>query len=1090
MAGKATQRARPLQRKRCRTSDSNPASSQQSSHAEEHEQIKLEVVARSRSQDGEDHGPKPKKLRTHGAKAKKTSIEETHQVSTVYGDVHEEEVDGPDNTLDKHVHFSERQEIDTIPALSTEITSEVSRTSLPPLLTRKSANRHHDERASLPPTLTGSPVSFQELNFSPLRTIIDERMRRRLRRSHLSEEVNSIEHEQREERKASRKAAQDLSKAKEEIKDLQLEVELQRQLGIDVGSEAEAKVHAMEDELKTLKQKMHEMEEQHIHNVDLDNASIDDSDDTQLFIDPEDIPTSPLESKGTKIAGNGVFATPERAVVDGSTQISSHDPMTQKEREDFEQAIVNKNRELGDVRSDLQILHIELSNIGFTNDGEIPSAVMVVRSIRDAFDQTRARLEDVLPNSISNITSNRTLLTHLEQQLCHLLECQRESEAKLLDHKNMKVLLETQCNGLLDKLTDMDIRQQMLETQWRDLDGSNEQKGRRIVELDELTASLQRVIDERDMLLQEKAEYSVALEQETQQQSRDLEKLRAALDSYRDEVKKLELLISRQEKDHEDQIQNINRDHETQIGILNQSLETEKQHLAIAEAEIYTKTASITALELRLEEEGARVDILKAQLADAVDEASTQTSQREVAENEVATKQTFIKGLQEQIADSESTLEETRAALTKVKQIHSTERCQRESAEAALDDANEKVSRLENEINHRGVLANELRQKIFELQVAKEEALKDLNTKAAQVENGLRQDLNNETEHRKELAQRIAKLQDEKTGLETELAGTEQDMADALREKDDIIQSQATDLIDLGDQLANTTSRLNTITADLESLKKQNRKETSSLRADLHNANTDINTLTNNVAVLEHAAQDTAAQNADAVRTRNEHIDELQHALENERESGEQLRAEKASLERRVEAEAEAMLDSQNTSANTIARLREELAARGKDVEEWDARFKDLESRLDAAVKKRDEEIQEWKDTLWARDEEIHELSADNRDLKMRLVQMVKGSKDAVTTIKQGFDALVKGTGQKELDVEVLGHTLLHDVDTTDIDVDAMPGVEKEQKEDMKLPDLPHFEDSPAVRKVRRSSRKLIRDSGVGMASSDSIGSP
>ncbi|KAL9095911.1 MAG: hypothetical protein Q9165_001909 [Trypethelium subeluteriae] len=1089
MAGKTTQRTRPLQRKRRRTSDINPESSQQSSHAEEPEQVASGVIVSSPSQDGEDHAPKLKKLRTRGTKANRTSIDETHQVSTVYNDVHEEEADGPDNTLDKHVHFSEHQESDTRPTFATEITSTLSRTSLSPIPTRKSAKRHHDERASLPPTLTGSPVSIQELHFSPLRTVIDERMRRRLRRSHLSEEVNSIEHEQREERKASHKAAQDLSKAKEQIKDLQLEVELQRQFGIDVGSEAEEKVHAMEDELKTLKQKMHEMEDQHNHDIILDETSIDDSDDAPNFVDPEDIPTSPLQSKGTKISGNGALAMPEHAIADQSMQISLPDPMTNKEREDFERTLIDINRKLSDAKSDLQILTIELSNIGFTNDGEDTSAIMVVRSIRDAFDQTRAKIEDMLPNAISNVTSNRTLLAYLEEQLHYLLDCQRESEAKARDLKDMNMLLKDQCNGLLDKVADMDIRKQMLETQWHELDVSNEQKGRRVVELDELAASLQSAIDERDSLLQENAEYSVVLERENQEQSRDLEKLRVALDSYRDEVKKLELLVSRREKDHEDQIQSMKGNHETQVATLNQSLETKKQHLAVAEAEIYTKTASITALELRLEEDGARVDILKAQLADAVDEINTQNSQRELAENEVTTKKALMKGLQEQIADYESNLEGARAELIKLKQIHNTERCQRESAEAALDDANEKVTRLENDINHRGVLANELRQKIFELQVAKEEALKELNTKAAQVENGLRQDLGNETKHRKELEQRISDLEDEKSSVESDLATTEHDLSVVLAEKEDIIHSQAIELNDLGEKHASTISRLNTITADLETLKKQNRKETSSLRADLHNANTDINTLTHDVAVLEHAAQDTATLNTEALRTRDEHIGELKHALDNERESGEQLRAEKASLERRVEAEAEAMLESQNKSANAMAELRKELAERGKDVEEWKVRFKDLEAQLDAVVKEKDAATQEWKDTLWSRDEEIEELGADNRDLKTRLVQMVERSNQAMTVVQQGIYAFSKGTGQESSGVEVFGHQLLQGLDLTDVNVTTISRVEEEQKEDAKLPDLPHVQDSPAVRKVRRSAKKMMRDSGVGMASSDSIDS-
>ncbi|KAI9725953.1 MAG: hypothetical protein M1828_002281 [Chrysothrix sp. TS-e1954] len=124
------------------------------------------------------------------------------------------------------------------------------------------AGRHvnPNRRVSLPAVLTdpSSPI-VQKIQFEPLRQILDQRMRRRLRRSHLSEEMNTIA-EQKKEEAHVRQEVQQLraqgGQQGERIKELMFELETQRQLGISVNAEEAEHVQALEDECVKLREEL------------------------------------------------------------------------------------------------------------------------------------------------------------------------------------------------------------------------------------------------------------------------------------------------------------------------------------------------------------------------------------------------------------------------------------------------------------------------------------------------------------------------------------------------------------------------------------------------------------------------------------------------------------------------------------------------------------------------------------------------------------------------------------------------------------------------------------------------------------------
>ncbi|KAI9689036.1 MAG: hypothetical protein M1822_000773 [Bathelium mastoideum] len=1081
MPGKTAQDRRSLQRKRRRTSDPDDGLGQHSTNSNEHDHVESETILTSSATNDQVNRPEPKRLKTHRTGK---VVRESIQVVSSQESAYEEGTNGTSRTPEKHVRFPDRSDDEPTTATAPETSTGVSRASLSPSIGRKKPNKPNHGRASLPPTLTSSPVPVQELNFSPLRTVIDERMRRRLRRSHLSEEVNSIEDDQKKARKAARKHAEDLSRAKEQqIKELQLQLELQRQMGLEVGTEVEEKMRAQEDELRELKQKIREMQEsqdQHEQDLASEATNVDDDLDAPTFVDPDDIPVSSSYEQNAQSADHNNHSNVDQGVAHVSTQVSFSDAAWEHERQAFEQALVDANRKLSDAQSILQILAIELSNLGFNEGVETSDSNAIIDSIRDAFQKLRSDLENVLPDAVSNATSNKHLLILIVEHVRPLLDSLQESRSSIEHYKDMEELLKNQCNGLLDKITDSTMRTQILEDQWQDLDARNDRKERRIVELDDLVASLRSAIHEREAIIQAKDDQITPLEEEVKQQSLDLNKLRDALESYRDEVKRLESLITRLEKDHAGQIANMKSDHEGQVNELKQALEVERQHLGIAEYEIHTKTSMITALELRLEEEESRIDELKARLADAVEETSSQQSQRQTAEAEVAEQATLISDLQDQATASNSKLKETKAQLSTLKQNLDTERRQREMGETALDGANDDIQRLEQEVQNGGVEANQLRLKIFELQTSKDEAIKELNNEATQMEQGLRHNLTNETAHRKKLDQRVAILEDEINQLKDALETKEHDMAEALHEKDTIIEAQNTEITHMRDRLSTTAGRLDDTTAELDELKLKTRKQISGLRAEIHNASQDYGALTIERDLFRNAANEAKSRHTQEVQARDEQIAQLTKDRDAQDAARAALEADKASLERRVEAEAEAMLQTEARSADEIAG--------------WRKRCQGAETERDDALAKWEQERTELTREIELLKTEVLESNADYQHLAARFGRILEASSTMQFRVEE-YMSEWRGVIRKEVE-EGLKET----EGSKKIDGEGEEQAEEEDGEDEELNEqnltaalvdlVSGGEGIASVKKIRQKTRKLMRDSGIGLTSDSERSSP
>lgn len=106
----------------------------------------------------------------------------------------------------KRVRFSNATDEQTSSGLTPSLDrSTLNPESAQPSSKSKAVGRRRTSLTTLLPSPESSPVSdVQEIQFTPLKQVLDDRIKRRLRRSHLSEEINDFEHDQRSAAKVRR----------------------------------------------------------------------------------------------------------------------------------------------------------------------------------------------------------------------------------------------------------------------------------------------------------------------------------------------------------------------------------------------------------------------------------------------------------------------------------------------------------------------------------------------------------------------------------------------------------------------------------------------------------------------------------------------------------------------------------------------------------------------------------------------------------------------------------------------------------------------------------------------------------------------
>lgn len=860
------------------------------------------------------------------------------------------------------------------------------------------------ERMSMPAQLHVERVDDADLNghrfqYAPLTAVLDGRTRRRLRRSHLSQEVNEIEDSRKRGKKQLLELRRELKKRDDKIQDLEFRLEASRLGNIQM---SDADHDDLAQQLDDARRELDELRNsaQYIGSSDRDLSreldgsaepfeNEDDDDDDFMLVDPSELRVSQdLEMEYTP---NGPYAS---RVLELSQEVTlEHLPSISQLRVDtledddeevapqtiHDQAVERYEREIQRLMQEtaeavgaLRVISIEIQNLGFLKRGA--SSADILSSLRSGFGELRTAVEKYFPNETQGIT-NEQLLRKIPKLFNGIFFELKEKTEIASAAQDTEVLLRRQYEGVLDLLADAEERKTELDKKVYTLDKGNEEKQRTIVDLEERVQTLTDLTEDQEAELRQKDLQNDTLVEQVEEKDTDLERLRDSLETYRNDVDKLTQTTTELETEYQERIARMEGEHADIVADLQAQLGVEQEGREAAEDEAAQKTDFIEELQGRVDSMEADFGTIEATLADLREKLEQETAARATAEAEcdeqvdlVYKHTNTIENLTETINDLTEQLEAAKANIV-------AEREQRETTEVALDEANDKIEELNDRVHQLGLQTNELRSKLFQVQQEKEQEILELQAANEEREAELSEQLNVEQELREGAQQAIADLEKQLATLRETLAASEADLAKMTEARNQLEGDREILVNNLNNELAESEAKR----AALES---STNSEITSLQAqitDLTNENArkqaEIQRLAERLIEAEQAHEEEKA-------TLDSNIANLERDLAEAQADNEAYRKENESLSDRVGREAIELLNITNAHADESTALKIVIETQQDTISELQNQNTNLASEHVTVLADKDAQI-----------EELHLLADDRAE---KLVQVEAARLDVV----------------------------------------------------------------------------------------------
>ena len=448
-----------------------------------------------------------------------------------------------------------------------------------------------------------------------------------------------------------------------------------------------------------------------------DDTLVLDRREEAIFIQPTTAPLTPIT--------NGDYKPSEAGAV--SKRLHS---LTEEERERLNDAILALERESNDAKAKYRILAYQIDALGFAGDdaaaepGDEDATKLILKSIRDSFDEIRDFLAVELPGSTPDDASNQDLLSSLRANVKEFADRLRNANKEAIENAGLTTDLANQVDHLLTRIADEKLKNVQL---------SKDSK----ISIERLTTSLK--------------EY-VATET------------------------RLKELITKMEDEHRETFAKMNEERETTVRGLEGQVDT-------ATTLVDDGRGHIEELRKQLETVEAERDGLGEQLQTAREDLDAEADAKEDTQADLVAKTVEVEDLQDRVDALDDNIEELNSNLETLRGLNQTERQQREAAETDLDERNQHIEELEQKLRNGGKEANELRVKIYELQ-NRTTALED---EAAQREQQYESDLAAEVNRREGATGLAEKREKTITQLRGELADVQKRVGDLITERDERI---------------------------------------------------------------------------------------------------------------------------------------------------------------------------------------------------------------------------------------------------------------------------------------------------------------
>jgi len=828
------------------------------------------------------------------------------------------------------------------------------------------------------------------VQFAPLTQVLDNRARRRLRRSHLSQEVNSFEDHQKKDKKMFLELRRQLREQDEKIRDLEYRLEARRLGEIDL---SDAHADELQVELDEARQQIDELRASSLYNGD-DNdtgaALSDDDDDALIMVNPEELhlsqdldmepmTTGKYTERALEIASQMTLESlPTLSQLNRDSLMEGEsivvDRIDDQVVERYERELKQMSQTLGESQGALRVITIALQNLRYVEPGA--SSIDILTKLRQGFEDLRAETEKFFPGTTAGLT-NQQLHRKIPELFSGIFYELNEKLTMLHDSQKTEVLLRRQYEGVLDLLGESEERVKELERNVFTLDKTNEDKQRAILDLEEQNAALTALTNEQEIKLSQQDAQIAGLQNDNEEKDTSLERLREALEQYRVDLDHVTTTATEFETTHHEMIARMEQEHAAAMQDLEAERAAEQEGRLAAEADVDQKNEYIEQLEESITRLETEVNNITAEISALMQRLSDETVARQDAEQDRDQQVEQVYQHANTIENLNETITELREQLADARENLAAERAQREKTEADLDEAKTSIEELSTRLHNTGIQANELRSKLFQLQQEKEAAISDLEQEAEEREDDLNNQLAAETKLREAGEDTIEQLKQDILDLQAQIATLDDNLADMTQARNELEQERDVQVASLASQLADLKTKY-------AALENSTNSTIMSLQANITDLNNHVQQQQNEIEdLIEQVAERDRIYLEDTVLLKDE-IDGLKNDLTKKEAENEAYRRENDSLSKRVEDEANELLNivgSHNDQVNSLNAVIKSNEATIKNLQDTSAK---RTAEFEEMIEERNTEITEMRLLGDARAETIVILEAQIEDLKER----------------------------------------------------------------------------------------------------------
>ncbi|KAJ4984827.1 hypothetical protein SVAN01_09700 [Stagonosporopsis vannaccii] len=844
--------------------------------------------------------------------------------------------------------------------------------------------RRRRERMSMPAQLHVERVDDADLNghrfqYAPLTAVLDGRTRRRLRRSHLSQEVNEIEDGKKRGKKQLLELRRQLKKRDEMIQDLEFRLEASRMGNIQM-SDADHDDLAQQlddarrelDELRNSAQYIGGGSSDRDLSRELDGSAEpfehddDDDDDDFMLVDPSELhvsqdlemeytPHGPYASRVLELSQEVTLEhLPSISqlrvdTLDDGDDMDAPQTISDQAVERYEREIQRLTQEMAESVGALRVISIEIQNLGFLKTGA--NSADILAALRTGFADLRAAVDKFFPDETRGIT-NEQLLRKIPKLFSGVFYELREKTELVESARQTELLLRRQYEGVLDLLGEAEERKTELDKKVYTLDKGNEEKQRTIVDLEERVQTLTELTEDQEAELREKDLQHDTLAEQIADKDNHLDRLRQDLETYRTDVETLTQTTAEIESQYQERIARMEGEHADIVADLQAQLGVEQEGREAAEDEAAQKTDFIEELQGRVDQMEADFGSIETVLADLREKLEVETAARATAETERDDQVDQVYQLSNTVENLTETVNDLTEQLEAAKANIVAERGQRETTEAALDEANEKIEELNDKVHQLGLQTNELRSKLFQVQQEKEIEIADLTAEHQEREAELTEQLTAEQELREGAQQAVTDIEAQLVTLRETLAVSEADLAKMTEARDQLEEDREIQVSNISNELAESEAKRAALESSTES-------EITSLQAqitDLTNENArkqaEIQHLAERLVEAEQAYEEERA----ALDTKTE---QLERDLAEAQADNEAYRKENESLSDRVGREAIELLNITDSHADETVALKSVIATQQDTISELQTQNANLTTEHETILTDKDAQIEE-----------------------------------------------------------------------------------------------------------------------------------